>query len=390
MKKLNVGIIGIGDISGVYIRNLKKYGEDVQVFGCASRGIEKAKRKAEEYGIPRYYASGEELLQDSDIDILLNLTTPNVHYYYNKMALEAGKHVYCEKPLARTFAEGSELLEIAKKKGLMIGCAPDTFMGGRIQTYKDLIDKGSLGDVFGALITAVGHGNEWFHSRPEFYYDDGAGPLYDIGPYYLTAMGAIFGPVKRINAMSRRPQDFRRYETGERTGQEFPVSKNVDTHIIANLEYQCGVIASLIMSFDVWDSELPRMEIYGTKGTLSMPEPDPCDGPNLFGGKVLMRDRENYRWKSLPRNPEDLRKPWREVDVPFAHNSVSHAENSRGIGLVDMACAIREGRPFRTDAKMALHTLEVMEGIVRSAKTGQEVRMTTTFSIPEAMPKIHE
>lgn len=387
MKKLKVGVVGIGDISDVYLANLKTYDSVLEVWGCASRGLEKARIKAEQYGIPKYYASGEELIADPEIDVVLNLTIPAVHYHYNKMALQAGKHVYCEKPLAATFAEGKELLELAKKNGKYIGCAPDTFMGGRLQTYRKLIEDGSMGEIFGATVTSVSHGVEWFHPNPAFFYQPGAGPLYDIGPYYVTALLSLLGPVKRICAMGKTAESERQVESEPLKGQKIEVHPDVDTHIIANLEFACGAIATVIMSFDVWDSELPRMEIYGTKGTLCMMEPDPCDGPNLFGGDVLMRDRENYRWKEMPRQQATVGTEWKKVPVAHKHNSTSHEKNSRGIGLVDMIYAIGEEREARAGGAMALHALEVMEGIIRSAKEGHYLEMTTTFSKPEMLPE---
>lgn len=386
MKNYNIGIIGIGDISKVYIKNLQTYSKEVTVLGCASRGIEKAKRKAEEFGIPRYYASGEELIADPDIDIILNLTTPSAHYYYNKKALEAGKHVYCEKPLASTFAEGKELINLAESRNLRIGCAPDTFMGGRLQTYKRIIENGDLGQVFGGIVTAVGHGNEWFHPNPEFFYQKGAGPLYDIGPYYLSALLSILGPVNTVSAMCTTAESERVIESTPKKGETFKVDPEVSTHVIANLAFKSGPIVSLITSFDVWDSELPRMEIYGTKGTLSMQEPDPCDGPNLFGGDVLLRTKENYRWKSLPRDPKDYEKKWKKVDIKHGHTSTSHAVNSRGIGLIDMVRSINENRTERASGKMALHSLEIMEGIIKSARESKIITLNTTFDVPEILP----
>ena len=187
MKKLRVGVIGIGDISNVYLNNLKKY-DAVEVVACASRGLEKAQRKAAEHGIPKAYASGMELIADPDIDLVLNLTTPQAHYEYNLAALKAGKHVYTEKPLAMTFAEGKELVELAKEKGLLIGCAPDTFLGGRLQNIRELIDSGRLGRITGGGAWFVGHGHEFHHPAPAFFYQPGAGPLYDMGPYYVTAL----------------------------------------------------------------------------------------------------------------------------------------------------------------------------------------------------------
>ncbi len=385
MEKLKAGVIGIGDISDVYLKNLLKYRDVIELWGCASRGIQKARKKAEQYGIPRCYASGDELIADPEIDIVLNLTTPKVHYHYNKKALEAGKHVYSEKPLAATFAEGKELLALAEQNGKCIGCAPDTFMGGRLQTYRELVAGGKLGEIFGATVTAVSRGAEWFHPNPAFFYQPGAGPLYDIGPYYITALLSLLGPVKKICAMKKTAENERVIERGPLRGQKIEVHPDVDTHVIANLEFVCGAVATVIMSFDVWDSELPRMEIYGTKGTLCMKEPDPCDGPNLFGGDVLMRDRENYRWIGMPREQGAVETEWKKMPVRHGHNSTSHEENSRGIGLVDMVYAINEKREPRAGGAMALHTLEVMEGVIRSAKEGRYISMTTTFAIPDIL-----
>ena len=179
MKKLRVGVIGIGDISNVYLNNLKKY-DTVEVVACASRGLEKAQRKAAEHGIPKAYASGMELIADPDIDIILNLTTPQAHYEYNLAALKAGKHVYTEKPLAMTFEQGRELVSLAKEKGLLIGCAPDTFLGGRLQNIRELIDSGRLGRITGGGAWFVGHGHEFHHPAPAFFYQPGAQPLLAI------------------------------------------------------------------------------------------------------------------------------------------------------------------------------------------------------------------
>ncbi len=382
MKKYKVGVIGIGDISTVYLNNLKEYDDLLELWGCASRTPENAKKKAEQYGMPKYYASGDELIADPDIDIVLNLTTPQAHYYYNRKALEAGKHVYSEKPLAETFEKGKQLLELADAKGLSIGCAPDTFMGGRIQTYKKLIESGRLGRVFGALATSVGHGWEWFHPNPDFFYQAGAGPLHDIGPYYVTALLSLLGPVKRLSAFGNRGEEERVIHSEPRKGTTIHVDPSIYTNLTGTLEFANGAIATLIMSFDIWDSELPRMEIYGTKGTLSMIEPDPNAGPNLFGGEVLLRDEENYRWKSMPRNPADLAKPWRNIEVTHQYTSTTHEKNSRGIGLVDMIQAMQEGRAARASGAMALHALEIMDKMVEAARDKRCIELSTTFEIP--------
>jgi hypothetical protein len=246
MKPFNVGVLGIGDISNVYISNLKSY-DIVSVVACAGRDLEKARRKAELHGLPKAYATAAELIADPDIDIVLNLTLPAVHAELTTMALEAGKHVYTEKPLAATYVEGRRILALAKERGLSVCCAPDTILGGRLQTCRGLIDDGSIGDVTAASAFVVSH----------------------------------------------------------------------------------------------------------------------VDGPNLFGGPVLVRDIDTYRWKGLPR-----RQPysdWREIPVTHRFNDLSHRKNSRGIGLVDMAYALVGEREARTNGAMALHCLEIMEGVLISA-----------------------
>ena len=365
MKKYNVGVLGIGDISDVYIRNLKKYAI-VDVAACAGRDLKKARDKAAAHGIAKAYATPVELLADPDIDIILILTPPAAHFELNRMALEAGKPVYTEKPLAATFARGEQLIALARRRGLFIGCAPDTSLGGRLQTCRELVDSGEIGEATGACAFVVSHGPEWLHASPDFFYKPGGGPLLDIGPDYVTALASLLGPAKRCSAMAKRSFATRTIESQPNKGGA--IDAEVDTHISGNIEFADGAIAALIASFDVWDSELPRLEIYRTKGTILIRDIDPVDGPNLFGGVTLPRDIDNYRLKGLPRQtrlPE-----WKEVSNTRRFNETSHRENSRGIGLVDMAYAIRDKRPERASGAMALHGLENTEGCWRPLLKG--------------------
>jgi predicted dehydrogenase len=381
MNPFNVGVIGIGDISDVYIRNLQTYGI-VRVLACAGRDLAKAQAKALEHGIPRAYATPSELIADPDVHIVLNLTVPAVHAEWTMAALQAGKHVYTEKPLATTVADAQQILALATERGLVVGCAPDTFLGGRLQTCRQLIDSGRIGEVTGASAFVVSHGHEWFHPNPAFFYQPGGGPLLDIGPYYITALVALLGPATRCCAMARRGTATRTIQSEPLQGTTIPVE--VDTHIGGNIEFANGAIASIIASFDVWDSELPRLEIYGTLGTICLNDIDPVDGPNLFGGKVLLRTMDEYRWKSLPRASQ--LPDWIDVPVQHRFNETSHRANSRGIGLVDMAYAIRHQRMARASASMGLHCLEVMEGLLRSATEGRFYTLTSNCARPEALP----
>lgn len=381
MTVFNVGVIGIGDISDVYIRNLQKY-DIVRVLGCAGRRSSAAQEKAAQHGLPHAYESVEALLNDPHIHIILNLTTPEAHGAINLAALQAGKHVYSEKPLAANAKEGAEIIRLARKHGLEVACAPDTVLGGRLQTCRHLIDEGTIGEVTGASAFVVSHGHEWFHPNPDFFYRTGAGPLLDIGPYYIAALVSLLGPVRSCSAMSRRGSSTRTIHSEPRRGAVIPVE--VDTHISGNLAFVNGAVGTLLASFDVWDSELPRLEIYGTKGTICLRDIDPVDGPNLFGGEVWLRTEQEYRWTSLPR-PTVL-PDWVKVPVLHRFNETSHRENSRGIGLVDLAQAIRDGRPPRLSADMAFHCLDVMEGMLLSAKEHRFIDMLSTCERPAPMP----
>ncbi len=382
MAGFRVGVVGLGDISDVYIENLGTYRDIVEVTAVAARSREVAERKAAQHGIATAYADAHELISDPDIDIVLDLTPPSAHTELNLAALRAGKHVYTEKPLGGTFEQGRQIVELAAACGLRVASAPDTFLGGRLQTIRRLLDDGTIGDVVGAGAFVVSHGHEWFHPNPDFFYQPGAGPVHDIGPYYLTALLSLLGPVTAVSAMSSRAFDQRVIESAPRRGETIEV--NVDTHVAGTLRFAGGAIASLIASFDVWDSELPRLELWGTKGTICMDDIDPVDGPNLFGGEVLLRTRADYRWKGLPR--EQPLPDWRRVPVEHRFTELDHRRNSRGIGLVDMACAIRDGRPERASGAMALHELEVMDLLLESAHTGRVLTPTTTFERPAPLP----
>jgi predicted dehydrogenase len=381
MKPYRIGVLGLGDISDVYISNLQQY-PIVEVTACAARNLERAQAKARKHGIPKVYATGAELCADPDIDIILNLTTPAVHGQLNLLALEAGKHLYTEKPLAPTLKEAKRIMEEAERRNLSVGSAPDTWMGGRLQTCRSLIDEGTIGSVIAASAFVVSHGHEWHHPNPDFFYQPGGGPLLDIGPYYITALISLLGPAVRCSAMAARGFSSRTIETLPRRGEKIDVE--VDTHITGTIEFAGGAVVTLIASFDVWDSELPRMEFYGTKGTVCLRDIDPLDGPNLFGGPVLLRTRENYRWQTLPR-PQEL-PPWTEVPTVHRFNELSHRKNSRGIGLVDMAYALKNGRKPRSSGAMAYHALEIMEGMLVSAETGSMYRISSTFDRPEPVP----
>ena len=272
-----VGIVGTGDIFRVYAHNLQRYPDIVHVTGCAGRDPDRARRRAGELGLPRAYESVAALLADPEVDIVLDLATPDAHASVNLAAVRAGKHVYTEKPLAATFAEARAVIDAAAAAGVRVGGAPDTFLGSRLQTCRALLDEGRMGDVVGASAFVVSHGHEWHHPSPAFFYQPGAGPLMDIGPYYVQALLSLLGPVETVAGMASRTSATRTIELQPLRGERIEV--NVDTHVTGTLRFASGAIATLIASFDVWDLELPRLELYGTGGTILVDDIDPLRRP---------------------------------------------------------------------------------------------------------------
>lgn len=382
MKKYRIGVIGIGDISDTYLNSLKKF-DIVELVSCAARDEEKARKKARQHGLSEYYANGHELIEKSNVEIIMNLTTPDVHGEYNIAALNAGKHVYTEKPLAASLDEARNIMTLAAQSGLTVGSAPDTFLGGRLQTCRSLMDEGRIGKPIAASAFVVSRGHEWHHPNPHFFYKPGAGPLLDIGPYYMTALLSLLGPVAQVCGMASRAFDKRTVKIGPQSGEEIDVE--VDTHISATVEFVNGALGTIITSFDIWDSQLPRIEIYGTEGTICLPDIDPLSGPNLFGGPLWLRTEDNSRWKGQPR-PDPL-PDWTEVPITRRFSETGHSENSRGIGLADMAYAIRDGRPARASGAMAFHSLETMQGILDSAAGRRFVEIESRFDLPGALPE---
>jgi len=375
-RPYQVGLIGCGDIADIYFENARRF-EIIEIAACASRTMANARAKAERHGIATVQTPAE-LIANPGIDIVLNLTTPDVHAAINLAALAAGKHVYTEKPLAASLEDGHRIMDEAAARGLHVGCAPDTFLGGRLQSARQAIDEGLIGEIVGAGAFVVSPGHEWHHPNPEFFYKPGGGPLLDIAPYYVTALLALLGPVRRCSAMARASFKERTIQSEPRRGQTIAVE--VPTHVSGQLEFESGAIGSVLASYDVWDSQLPRMEIYGSRGTLCLPDLDPLHGPNLFGGPLWIKTAQTARWRGLPR-PSGFDE-WDEV--PNTHD---YNQNSRGLGLADMAYAIRDGREPRASGRMALHSLEVMYGLLTAASESRVVSIDSGCSRPAPLPK---
>lgn len=351
-----VGIIGCGNISGIYLQAKEKF-PILETVACADLDMDRAKAKAEEYGIRAQTV--EEMLGDDEIEIIINLTIPRVHAEIAGAAIENGKHAYSEKPLGLNREEGIELLAKAKSAGLRVGNAPDTFLGGGIQTCRKLIDDGWIGQPLAATAFMMAPGHERWHPDPEFFYKPGGGPMFDMGPYYLTALVNLLGPVRRVTGSTSMTRTVRTITSQPKYGQTIDVE--VPTHVSGTLDFHNGAIGNVITSFDVWAASLPRIEIYGTQGTLSVPD------PNTFGGPVRIRRAGADDWS----------------EIPITH---PYTENSRGLGVADMAQAIQSGRPHRASGELANHVLDIMCAVHDASNEGKHVELTTTCERPAPLP----
>jgi predicted dehydrogenase len=360
MERLRAGIIGIGNISGIYLQNLTTvFADRVELLGCADLLGERADAAAGRYGLPKRYASPDQLIADPDIDIVVNLTIPNAHYDVCAAAVAAGKHTYVEKPLCIELEQSKQLLAAADAAGVRVGGAPDTFLGGGLQTCRKLIDDGWIGKPIAATAFMTGHGHESWHPAPEFYYKKGGGPMFDMGPYYLTALVNLIGPVESISGATRITFPERTITSEPLRGTV--VTVDVPTHVAGTLEFGNGAVGTVIMSFDIWGANLPCIEIYGTEGSLSVPD------PNTFGGTVLLKRAGAAEWAA----------------IPYSHG---YTENSRGLGVADLAEAVHAGTPHRASGSLAAHVLEVMHGVHLAAESGERYRIGQPAEQPAALP----
>lgn len=358
MEKVKIGILGLGAISGIYLKNLTQIFQEVEVTGVYDLVSDKVKTAISEYGIAKGYSSMEEMLQDKELTIILNLTRPLEHYATTKAALLAGKHVYVEKPLATTYEQGLELADLAREKGLMLGGAPDTFLGSGIQTCRKLIDDGFIGTPIGASARMICHGHEGWHPAPEFYYQYGGGPMMDMGPYYLTALVNLLGRVDEVTSMVSKSFKTRTITSKPHYGQTIDVE--VPTHVNGILKFANGAVGTITTTFDVHYDKQASLEIYGTEGTLRVPD------PNGFGGPVELLRPQDGSFKEIP--------------LLF-----DYRENSRGLGVADMAKALKSGRTARADVQQTLHVLEVMTSFEKSSAQGKVLKMETPYESAPVM-----
>lgn len=362
-KPVGVGIIGAGVISEIYLENATGMFDNIHAVGIADLIPERARARADTFGIEAL--SIEELIAHPEVEIVVNLTVPTAHAEVAKRAILAGKSAYNEKPLAISREDAAELVALAKEHHVLVGGAPDTFLGGGLQTARKAIDDGRIGRPVAASAHFLGRGAEMWHPDPHFFFQPGAGPLFDMGPYYLTALTSMLGPVGAVTGFGHASFPERTVTAaGPNTGTTIPV--NTQTHISASLQFDSGVIGSLIASFDVWESDERRtiLTIYGSDGTLRLPD------PNIFGGSVTLVHEHT-------RETEEL---------PITHG---YTENSRGIGVSDMARALREGgEPARASGEMASHVVDMMTSVLDAADAGRRVDLTTTMTRPDPLPAL--
>lgn len=358
MKKYQVGIIGCGDISKNYLRYAKEaYSDYFTVTAVGDLNYEKAKACAEAneiaaFGLP------EVVYDNPEIDIVLNLTIPMAHEEVTVRALEAGKHVYSEKPLACSREGMQRIMDTAKRVGKRVGCAPDSFMSAPMQTAKKAIEEDWIGAPIGINAICTMRGNEYWRPDADFYYKKGAGPMMDMAPYYLNTLISLVGPVDSVMTMSKITWPERTIKVAPRRGEKIQVE--VPTYVSSMLKFENGVMASFVNSFDIWKSTCPKIEIYGEKGTLVLPN------PNFYKGDVLLRRFNDSDWRVLPQ-------------------FVEYANYGRGIGIVDMIRSIEEGVPHRASVEMAYHTTDVIFAMDEAGEARKEIKINSTADKPTGL-----
>lgn len=355
--RINIGIIGCGNISSIYMENIPRF-KHLMLKACTDLDLDRAKEQAERFNIPKVYTV-DEMIADEEIDLVINLTTPQAHAETCIKVLEAKKHVYVEKPLAVSLEEGRAILNKAKEMNCLVGSAPDTFLGAGIQTAIRLIEEGEIGTPIGASAFMIGRGHEHWHPNPEFYYKKGGGPMFDMGPYYITALIAALGPIKRLSGSTRISYPERTILSEPLAGKKVKVE--IPTHISGVIDFSSGAVATITTSFDAFGgSSLPPIEIYGSEGTLILPD------PNLFGGPVKIRKKDK----------------WDFVEVPVPE---IFSENIRGLGVAEMAYAIINQTKHRASGEMAYHVLESMLGFHVSSENGTFYEMESTCEKPASL-----
>ncbi|MEO0746426.1 MAG: Gfo/Idh/MocA family oxidoreductase [Pseudomonadota bacterium] len=363
---LGIGIIGCGNISAAYLR-LAPLFKGLEMRAVADLNADAAQARAAEFGVRAETVPG--LLAAGDIDIVVNLTIPAAHFSVTRDILNAGKHAYAEKPLVLTLAEGEELRRLASANGLRVGSAPDTFLGGAHQAARAALDAGTIGKVVTGTAHIMSHGMEDWHPNPDFFFLPGAGPMLDLGPYYITNLIQLLGPVRRVSALTSMGRTERTIGSQPRKGETIPVKTPTTLHAL--LDFASGASITLSTSWDVWAHRHDHMELYGLDGSMFLPD------PNWFSGTVEVTERDG-----APRTLDAGDHPF---SVPNDDMNGTPMANYRMAGLADMAAAMAEGRAHRCSLDLALHAVDVMTSILRAGEEGAVITLSTTCDRPEPL-----
>jgi predicted dehydrogenase len=368
MERIDIGIIGCGNISHSYLKGAAR-SEQVRVKCVADTRMEAAQEKAAEYGVEA--VTVDRLLADPDIQIVINLTVPLAHAPVSMQVIEAGKHIYSEKPLVTRHAEGKALMLAATAKGVRVGCAPDTFLGAGHQACRHAIDAGRIGRPIAGSVFFATHGMEHWHPNPEFFFKRGGGPMLDIGPYYVTQLVNLLGPVARVAAQATMGYATRTVSSEPLKGSVINVE--VPTTVNGVLSFASGASVTITTSWDVWKHRRVPFEIYGSEGSMLVPD------PNFFGGEPMVAERD-AEWMPLDISAHPFGMPNRYT------SGGAHVADYRIIGLLDMAAGVCNNRPHRASAELAMHVLAVLDAFERSSTEGRHVMMETSCERPEPLP----
>lgn len=369
----NIGLIGCGNIAETYFR-AQDYFNNIKFVACADKFPEVSKKCADQYNIKSLTV--DEIIHDTNVDIILNLTIPQAHFEISKLALEAGKHVYSEKPMSIKYDEANELVNLAKDKNLYIGNAPDTFLGGGGQVARKFVDGGDIGKVLTGNFIFAFPGVQEFHPNPESWFQSGGGPVIDMGPYFFTTLVNLLGPVKNVRSRGKKFADQREYLVGPKKGKSFNV--DISTSVMLDIEFANEAIVQGFISFDVQNHARNHMELYGTKGSLVVPD------PNMFGGPVLLSRELGSEWQEFSVEDKYLGKT-NIINHSGRSNEAPKQSNYRGVGLSEMIYSIENNIQHRCNGNLALHVLDIIESTIIASETKKEVSLRSTCEQPKPL-----
>ena len=369
----NIGLIGCGNIAETYFR-AQDYFNNIKFVACADKFPEVSKKCADQYNIKSLTV--DEIIHDTNVDVILNLTIPQAHFEISKLALEAGKHVYSEKPMSIKYDEANELVNLAKDNNLYIGNAPDTFLGGGGQVARKFIDDGDIGKVMTGNFIFAFPGVQEFHPNPESWFQSGGGPVIDMGPYFFTTLVNLLGPVKNVRSRGKKFADQREYLVGPKKGKSFNV--DISTSVMLDIEFANEAIVQGFISFDVQNHARNHMELYGTKGSLVVPD------PNMFGGPVLLSRELGSEWQEFSVEDKYLGKT-NIINHSGRSNEAPKQSNYRGVGLSEMIYSIENNIQHRCNGNLALHVLDIIESTIIASETKKEVSLRSTCEQPKPL-----